>query len=126
MTAMQMQAYRAVQKTAVSSGREIEAAALTNTAQRLIECQKRWDEEGHFQRLDEALRLNQKVWTVFQSEMVRADNPLPEDIKKNLLELSLFIDRQIIDTMCAPQSEKLDILINININLAAGLRNTVS
>jgi flagellar protein FlaF len=119
-----MQAYRTVQKTAVTSGREVEAIALTNTAQRLIDCQKQWNEDGHFLRLDEALRLNQKLWTIFQSEMVRPDNPLPEEIKKNILELSLFIDRQIINTLMEPQPEKLDILINININLAAGLRST--
>jgi flagellar protein FlaF len=126
MTAMQMQAYREVQKKSVLSGREIEATALTNTAHRLIECQKHWDEEGHFQRLDEALRLNQRLWTIFQTEMVRGDNPLPEEIKKNILDLSLFIDRQIIDAMCEPKPEKLDILINININLASGLRSKAS
>jgi flagellar protein FlaF len=125
MTATQMQAYRTAQKTAPSSGREIEALALTNAAQRLIECQKRWDEEGHFYRLDEALRLNRKLWTIFQTEMVRPDNPLPEEIKKNILELSLFVDRQMIDTLIAPKSEKLDIIININLNLAAGLRTEV-
>lgn len=120
---MQMQAYKDVQRSAATSGRDIEAAALSNTALRLTECKQHWDEEGHFKRLDEALRLNQKLWTIFQGEMVRQDNPLPEAIKRNILELSLFVDRQIIDIMHTPHPEKLDILINININLAAGLRN---
>ena len=123
MTTMQMQAYKEVQKSTVMSGREIEVAALTTTAQKLIDCQKHWQEEGHFQKLDEALRLNQRLWTIFQAEMLRADNPLPEDIKNNILSLSLFIDRQILDILTEPVPEKLDNLINININIAAGLRN---
>jgi len=34
----------------------------------------------------------------------------------------IFVDRRIFEVMAYPSSEKLDILININRNLAAGLR----
>jgi len=50
------------------------------------------------------------------------DNPLPEEVKHNLLSLSLFIDRRTFEALAYPAPEKLDILININLNVAAGLR----
>ena len=121
MYAAQLQIYKNVQQS-VMSGREIEAQVLTNAALRLKDCQNKWDKEGHSQRLEEALRLNQRIWTIFQSELTGKDNPLPQNIKKNLLTLSMFVDKQTFEIMAAPASEKLDIIININLNIAAGLR----
>jgi len=39
-----------------------------------------------------------------------------------LFRLSAFIDQRTLDTMAYPSPEKLTILININHNIAAGLR----
>jgi len=52
------------------------------------------------------------------------NNPLPQQIRENVLRLSAFIDRRIFDTLAYPSPEKLDILININTNIAAGLKGT--
>jgi len=123
MYATQMQAYKSVQKSTLT-GRDVEAAALTNAALKLSQCKELWGDEGHFQRLDEALRTNQRIWTIFQTEAAREDNPLPELVRKNILTLSLFIDRRIIEVMAQPAPDKLDIIINININIAAGLRGS--
>jgi flagellar protein FlaF len=49
-------------------------------------------------------------------------NPMPEEIKRNLLALSLFVDRRSFEALAYPAPEKLDILININLNVASGLR----
>jgi flagellar protein FlaF len=38
--------------------------------------------------------------------------------------LAAFIDRRIFETMAYPSSEKLNIVIDINNNLAAGLRGS--
>ena len=51
-----------------------------------------------------------------------ADNPLPDEIKRNILALSFFVDRRTFDTLAYPAPEKLSILVNINLNVAAGLR----
>jgi len=40
----------------------------------------------------------------------------------DLLKLSAFIDRRILETMADPSPEKLTAIININRNIAAGLR----
>ncbi len=118
----QLEAYRTVQ-TANASGREIEAGALTRCALLLSDCQENWDAPDRKEMLADALRINQKVWSIFQSELLRKDNPLPKKLKEDILSLSVFIDKRIIEVMAYPAPEKLKILIDINLNLAAGLRS---
>lgn len=122
MYALQLEAYRTAQNSS-ASGREIEAAALTRCALLLSHCQKNWDAPGREEKLDEALRTNQKVWSIFQAELTKENNPLPRQLKENILSLSLFIDRRTLEVMAYPAPEKLKILIDINLNLAAGLRS---
>jgi len=121
--AKELEAYRAGQKIG-ESGREIEAAALTRCALMLKECRENWDAPDRDGALDEALLVNQRVWSILQSELVRDDNPLPVEIRQNLLTLSVFIDNRIIQIMANPIPEKLKIIIDINLNLAAGLRGS--
>jgi flagellar protein FlaF len=108
------------------SGREIEAAALSRCAILLSDCEKNWDAPEREVKLVEALRTNQKVWSIFQSELMRKDNPLHRQLKENILNLSLFIDKRTLEVMAYPAPEKLKILIDINLNLAAGLRSNPS
>lgn len=124
MCAMPLEAYRIAKNSGKMSGREIEAAALTRCAVMLSDCQKNWDAPDHDAALDEALRINQRVWTILQSELAKPDNPLPKKLKEDLLSLSIFFDKRIIQVMAHPESEKLDILININLNIAAGLNSS--
>lgn len=127
MSAMQqLEAYRKVQISTMS-GRDIEAAALTRSALLLSECQNNWNTWNPREleeKLDEALRINQLIWSIFQSELVNEDNPLPKQIRQDILSLSLFIDKRIIEVLAKPESEKLNAIININLNLAAGLRGS--
>lgn len=108
------------------SGRETEARVLTQGALKLIECQKNWNAPDLNTRLDNALRYNQRLWSIFQVEVAKADNPLPASIKTNMLLLSRFVDRRIFETMAFPSPQKLDIIIKINQNIAAGLRGSAS
>ena len=116
-----LNAYKSVEKATVS-GRETEARVLTEAALKLRVCQKSWDNNDRNEMLDEALKYNQRIWTIFQSELGKEDNPLPSHIKRDLLRLSGFIDKRIFEVMAFPEPEKLDILIKINENIAAGLR----
>lgn len=117
-----LNAYQAVEKATVS-GRETEARVLTQAALKLRTCQKRWDDEDRAALLDEALKYNQRIWSIFQSELGKKDNPLPNHIKRDLLHLSAFIDKRIFEVMAFPEAGKLDIIIRINENIAAGLRS---
>jgi len=125
MYATQTEAYRTVQKTTLS-GRELEVSVLTKAAQMLQQVQNTWDSEDRDIRLDEAVRYNQKVWSIFQSELSKPDNPLPKKLREDILSLSLFIDKRIFEILSSPALEKLAVLININLNLAAGLRESPS
>lgn len=116
-------AYKQVDKTTIS-GRETEARVLTEAALKLKKCQDNWGGPNNDTQLDEALRYNQKIWSLFQGELEREDNPLPGKLKVDILRLAAFIDKRIFEVMAFPSPEKLNIIININQNIAAGLRGS--
>lgn len=116
-------AYESVEKSTLS-GRELEAHVLMRAAMMIADARDHWGEANHEARLEDALRHNQKVWSFFQAEITQPDNPLPDEIKKNLLALSVFVDKRIFEIMAYPEAKKLDILVEINRNLAAGLRGS--
>lgn len=118
-----VQAYETASKTTLS-GREIEAAVLTKAALKLKDCQRNWDSDDHEVKLDEALKFNQRMWSIFQGELSREDNPLPKNVQRDLAVLSAFVDKRIIEVIAYPSPEKLNIVIDINRNIAAGLRNS--
>ena len=120
-----LEAYKTVDKTTMS-GRETEARVLTQAALKLKDCQDNWQAENRDDKLDEALKYTQRIWSVFQGELAKPDNPLPRQLKINLLRLSSFIDKRIFETMSYPSPEKLTAVININRNIAAGLRGSPS
>jgi flagellar protein FlaF len=120
-----LEAYQTIDK-ATMSGRETEARVLTQAALKLKDCQDNWDAEDRDSRLDAALKFNQLIWNIFQGELVKEDNPLPKQLQHDLLKLSGFIDRRTFETMAYPDPEKLSIMININQNIAAGLRESSS
>jgi flagellar biosynthesis activator protein FlaF len=104
------------------SDRQVEAEALTKAALLLQGCQQNWDAPDYALRLTEALEFNQKLWSIFQASLAAADHPFPPTLRTDILRLALFIDKRIFDVLAYPAPEKLDVIIRINQNLAAGLR----
>ena len=117
-----LQAYDTVSRMTLS-GREIEAAVLTKAAMRLKACQDNWHVDDRDSKLDEALKFNQRIWSIFQAELGKEDNPLPREIQRDVLRLSAFVDKRILDSMASPAPDKLTAIIDINNNIAAGLRS---
>jgi len=117
-----LKAYESVDRTTMS-GRETEARVLTQAALKLKNCQDSWHAERREEKLDEALKYTQRIWNIFQAELSNIENPLPLQIKLNLIRLASFIDKRIFETMAFPSPEKLTAIIDINRNIAAGLRN---
>ena len=107
---------------ATISGRETEARVLTKAAVMLKYCQDNWQAADRREKLHEALSYNQRIWSWIQGELLDDNNPLPKSIKENILSLSVLIDKRIFNIMAYPAPEKLKIIIDINLNLAAGLR----
>lgn len=118
-----LKAYENVE-TATRSGREIEAAVLTKAAVKLKECQDNWDAPDREHKLEEALKYNQRIWSIFQSELSREDHDMPKKLRLDILRLAAFVDRRLFETMAFPEPEKLNMVIRINNNLAAGLRGS--
>jgi len=120
-----LRAYESVSQ-ATMPGREVEAAVLTKAARKLRECQDNWNAPNREEKLEEALKFNQRIWSIFQGELSREDHELPRKIRLDILRLAAFIDRRIFETLAQPSPDKLKIVIDINNNLAAGLRSRPS
>ena len=104
------------------SGRELEASVLTRAGVMLKQVQENWNTPDREQKLTEAIKFNQKVWSFFQAELSDPENPLPKNLRQDILNLSIFIDKRLFEVMAFPDPEKLTIVIDINFNIAAGLR----
>lgn len=120
--------YRKAEKQNLA-GKDLEVAVLVKGARLLRDCQKDWDNLTQRQlhtQLAEACKYNQRIWAVFQTEAMQEDNPFPAVIKRNILLLAAFVDKKLIDALAYPSPEKLTQVININLNIAAGLRGIPS
>ena len=68
-----------------------------------------------------ALRLNWRLWTIFQSELTTERSDVPEEIHINMLTLCKFVDKHTVGALVNPSPEAITVLIDINRNIAAGL-----
>ena len=112
-----------------SSPRMTEAWALVEAARRIAVALE--DAEGKDMSdpkvkaaLREPLRLNWRLWTIFQAELLREDNDLPEDIRINMLTLCNYVDKHTVKCLAEPTAENIAGLIDINRNIASGLLET--
>lgn len=120
--------YKKAEKKSLA-GKDLEVAVLVKGARLLKECQRNWESYTQKQRLTElaeACKYNQRVWAVFQTEALQEDNPLPAQLKRNILLLAGYVDKRLIDVLAYPSPEKLTQVIDINLNIAAGLRGIPS
>lgn len=112
-------AYGKIAQT-TQSPRELEATLLLRAAMKLQTIQDDWDARKN--DLIDALDYNRKLWTVLADSMHADDNPLPEPIKQNILQLAAAIFQRTYELMFEPKPERIILLVNINRGIAAGLR----
>ncbi len=112
-------AYARVQQS-TQSPRELESSILLKAGQKLQAVKDGWPESER--DLDGALTYNRKLWTILVTSVTREDNPLPREIKQNIVNLGLFIFKHSFALMIDTDPAKLQVLININREIAAGLR----
>jgi flagellar protein FlaF len=113
-------AYEAGAKCAVTN-RELEATALFKAARKLEECLAAWETPGRGAQLDEALRYNLRLWTLFQCELLKPDHVMLPHLRANMLRLSAFVDRRTFELMAEPSLDRVRPLIEVNRNIAMGL-----
>lgn len=107
---------------ATGSPRELEAQLLLRAAAKLqaIKDGRPAEQDG----LLSAIRYNRRLWLVFASSIGKSENPLPREIKQNVANLANFIINHSMK-LESDQSRATDgvgVLININREIAAGLR----
>jgi flagellar protein FlaF len=103
--------------------RELEAQLLMRAAAKLQAVN-----DGSLVKSEEvvsAIRYNRRLWTVFGGSIGRPENPLPVEVKQNLANLANFIVRHSmsLETSTEATAGRVGVLININREIAAGLRS---
>lgn len=73
----------------------------------------------------DAVRLNWRLWTIIQAEAMDPQCMIPEPIRGNLLSLAAFVDKHTVDMLAQGDPANLDVLININRQLAMGLHENM-
>ena len=112
-------AYARVAQT-TSSPRDIEAQALLKAARQLEDVKNNWT--GPDKRMTTALMFNRQLWTIFLSAAESNDNPQPIEVRQKIANIGVFVMNHTLAVMSDPRPERLSTLININRELAAGLR----
>ena len=103
-----------------SNPRELEAQLLMQAAAKL-QAIKNETTPDLIEWLN-ALRYNRRLWLVFADLVMMPDNPLPQEIRQNLTSLAVFVAKHTLSIETASKPESLGVLININCEIAAGLR----
>ena len=102
--------------------RATEAWALTEAGRRLAQAAARGDAKS----MREALRLNWRLWTIFQADLTVSLEADPNnDVIISMLTLCQFVDRHTVDSLTEPTSEKLEVLVNLNRQIAAGQKESL-
>lgn len=114
----QVRAYEQSQKSNMSP-RDVEATALTKAAVMMEEAKSNSNDKDGYKK---AVRFNHLLWTIIQADIAETENQLPDPIKANIMSLSIFVDKQTTKALQKENHGLLQSMIDINKNLAAGLR----
>lgn len=104
-------------------GRELEAAVLLKSSIKMEILAKKMKsgERVKAQEIGNVLDSNQKIWQIFLSNMMDDNSPVPQEIKNNIANLSLFVFKRTNEIFLKRDPEKIQALIDINRNIATGL-----
>ncbi len=119
---MYQQGAKAYQQTAkvVESSRERESALLMRAAAGLQKVRDEWP--NSMTDFQPALAFNRKLWTIFMTSVTKEDSPLPTDVRQNIANLGIFVMNQTREALLEPEPQKLEVLVRLNRQIAAGLR----
>ena len=120
-----LNAYDKTNKSSINDPREVEIRALLKSADRLQALRDNWGNHS-VEDVDNALTPNQRLWSIFAGEMQKEETGLDLAIRNNIANLALFTFKRTLEIRADGAPEKLDILININRNIAAGLQESMN
>lgn len=114
-------AYGASSQKHTPDQRELEARVLLKAAKMMQDIQSDWPNVTG-EVLEQTLRYNRQIWMMFyDTALENPEGNRPGDLRSNILNLANFIFKREVEIMTSPVKEKLDVLININREIAAGL-----
>ena len=105
-------------KVKFDNKREMDAAAFSQAAYVLDQARQNLDDSDGCER---ALTYNQLLWSIIQADVAEGKNILPDELKANLISLSIFVDKQTTKALADPTEEIFDSLSNINLQISEGL-----
>ena len=100
-----------------------EAWALVEAARRMAEATLAEDPKT---AMRDALRLNWRLWTIFQAELTAGTSNVTEDVRMNMLTLCKYIDKHTVDAIPFPTEDKIKTLVEINRNIANGMLESMN
>ena len=116
-----LKAYETTQKTTIQL-KELERIVIARATYKLTSARKKFTHsKKSYDKYVAALRYNQKLWTLIQINI--ADNPNIGSavLRRSLLNLSLFIDKQTMAALRNPDPNSLLPLVEINRSISGGL-----
>ena len=114
-------AYDQHAQTHTPDQRELEGRVLLKAARMIQDLQDDWDRADK-DIIESTLKYNRQIWMMFyDTAMENPEGDRPNDLRSNIINLANFIFKREVDIMAEPKKEKLDVLININKEIAAGL-----
>ena len=113
---MSYAAYTKVQNVA-ENGKDIEYRLLGQVTAALMGADKAG---ATMKMIAESALWNRDVWATFRLDLSHADNGLPHGLKKQLIDLSYWVDRETRDVL--DNRSDLKTLIEVNRNIMEGLK----
>ena len=114
-----------VDSNELADSREVDARALLKCAGLLNDAKVFMENDpkdnSNLRIYADAIRANQRLWTIFQAAMLDSNNSLPIELKNNILTLSAYIDKTSFQAIAKYSAQDTDSLISINKTIAAGL-----
>lgn len=115
-------AYGQQAQASTPNQRELESIVLLKAARKMQDLQSRWEQGIPHDELDEVLRYNRQIWLMFvDTAMEDKSADRTQELRNNIASLGAFIFKHTVDVLSDPKKEKLNILIEINREIAGGL-----
>lgn len=100
--------------------RDLEGQLLLKAANELQRLHDQWDEATP-EDIDNVLTYNRKLWMLFFDTAIENTDNRPVDLRNNIVNLCNFIFKRSLNILSEPSREKLQVLMDINRQVAAGL-----
>lgn len=112
------------QAKATDDQRELEAQALIKAAAEMQNLIDHWDEVSP-EDLENVISYNRKLWMLFFDAAVENQDDRPLSLRNNIVNLCNFIFKRGLDILTDPKPEKFSVIIEVNREIAAGLRTSI-